>query len=403
MQQLISWIDHHLYGISCNWYIKRLSRNDTLANNTHQAGPYIPKTFIFRVLPDLHNDSVLNPRVALKTTILGQTQLDVTAIWYNNKLFGQTRNEVRLTNFGGRESVLLDPESTGSIVMFAFYRDAENAQYRCSIWVSKNIEEEDYIQEIFGQIEPNTKQAVVLFADGHDELLGLQTRPQDECALRADEINEQWYEHFPSSAHIINLVLRRRPFQRSNLDALLVNRRECEYVLFQSIEEVIVKKRLERHFDTVQDFIMYAQTVLQRRKARSGRSLELHVYQLFKELGLQEEFHFSYNKVTEQNKMPDFLFPSIQAYHDPMYPVDKLKMLAVKTTVKDRWRQILNEADRIPIKHLLTLQEGVSDNQWREMRDAGVMLVVPQPILKFYPDYMKREIISVAKFVELLK
>ena len=115
--------------MACDWYIKRLSRNDTLANDTHQAGPYIPKTFIFRVLPDLHNEKVLNPRVILRTTILGQTQRDVTAIWYNNKLFGQTRNEVRLTNFGGRESVLLDPESTGSIALFAFYRDMDGAKY----------------------------------------------------------------------------------------------------------------------------------------------------------------------------------------------------------------------------------------------------------------------------------
>jgi hypothetical protein len=55
-------------------------------------------------------------------------------------------------------------------------------------------------------------------------------------------------------------------------------------------------------------------------------------------------------------------------------------MLAAKTTCKDRWRQILNEADRIPAKHLLTLQEGVSEGQFREMNDAGVRLVVPRAL-----------------------
>lgn len=29
------------------WYIKRLSANDTLATGGHQAGPYIPKDFLF--------------------------------------------------------------------------------------------------------------------------------------------------------------------------------------------------------------------------------------------------------------------------------------------------------------------------------------------------------------------
>jgi hypothetical protein len=49
-------------------------------------------------------------------------------------------------------------------------------------------------------------------------------------------------------------------------------------------------------------------------------------------------------------------------------------MLAAKTTVKDRWRQVLNEANRIETKHLLTLQEGVPEGQFTEMQDAKVNL-----------------------------
>jgi hypothetical protein len=33
------------------WFVKRLSGNDTLATHAHQAGPYIPKEFLFRVFP----------------------------------------------------------------------------------------------------------------------------------------------------------------------------------------------------------------------------------------------------------------------------------------------------------------------------------------------------------------
>ncbi len=51
---------------------------------------------------------------------------------------------------------------------------------------------------------------------------------------------------------------------------------------------------------------------------------------------------------------PDFLFPSAGAYHDTEFPVENLRMLAVKTTCKDRWRQILNEADKIHQVHLFT-------------------------------------------------
>ena len=61
-------------------------------------------------------------------------------------------------------------------------------------------------------------------------------------------------------------------------------------------------------------------------------------------------------------------------------------MLATKTTCRDRWRQVFNEADWIPVKHLLTLQEGVSEAQFREMTQAKVQLVVPEPLIGKFPD-----------------
>lgn len=57
-------------------------------------------------------------------------------------------------------------------------------------------------------------------------------------------------------------------------------------------------------------------------------------------------------------------------------------MLAVKTTCKDRWRQALNEANKINKIYLFTLQEGVSVAQFNEMRAEGVTLVVPSPLHK---------------------
>lgn len=53
-------------------------------------------------------------------------------------------------------------------------------------------------------------------------------------------------------------------------------------------------------------------------------------------------------------------------------------MLGAKTTCKDRWCQVLNEADRIPNKHLFTLQRGVTRNQLQEMKDEHLTLVVPK-------------------------
>jgi hypothetical protein len=52
--------------------------------------------------------------------------------------------------------------------------------------------------------------------------------------------------------------------------------------------------------------------------------------------------------------------------------VARLRMPGAKTTGKDPWRQVVSEADRIPTKHLFTLQEGVFDGQFRVLHEAFV-------------------------------
>lgn len=138
-----------------------------------------------------------------------------------------------------------------------------------------------------------------------------------------------------------------------------------------------------------------ANSITNRRKSRAGKSLELHLNTIFSEEGLD----FAHGETSENKKRPDFLFPSVAAYQDPSWPASRLRMLASKTTCKDRWRQILNEADRIPQKHLITLQQGVSKNQFKEMQRAGVILVAPQKLHKSYPESVQPELVSLEQFI----
>lgn len=95
----------------------------------------------------------------------------------------------------------------------------------------------------------------------------------------------------------------------------------------------------------------------------------------------------------------DFLFPSEAAYKNVAFPAANLRMLAVKTTCKDRWRQVINEADRIQQKHLLTLQEGVSEGQFREMTGAGICLVVPEKLKSAYPTAIQQHLQTLESFM----
>ncbi len=100
---------------------------------------------------------------------------------------------------------------------------------------------------------------------------------------------------------------------------------------------------------------------------------------------------------------PDFIFPSVEAYQDDSFPEHNLRMLAAKTTCKDRWRQVINEANRIEQKHLLTLQEGVSLNQFHEMVDEGIKLVVPISLHRKYHKDIRNHIVGFDDFIRETK
>jgi hypothetical protein len=219
------------------------------------------------------------------------------------------------------------------------------------------------------------------------------------CWLPENELPREWLSGFPSAAEIVKKSLGLSNCLKLNPDQRLLKRRDCEFELFRSVEHAVESRAIRSGFADIEAFIAKAQSILQRRKARSGLSLELQTREIFLEESLVEGRHFSHQPKTELSKSPDFIFPSQGAYRDVTYPAEKLRMLATKTSCKDRWRQILNEADRIQVKHLLTLQEGISANQFREMKSANVVLVVPSPKFKFFPAEIQEELVTVESFI----
>lgn len=397
LSDLTDWMDENTRpGVV--WYIKRLSGNDTLANESHQAGPYIPKELLFQVFADLNRPDVKNPDTHFDLYIDSHgDHRNVRAIWYNNKLHDNPkggRNETRITGFGGASSALLDPESTGALTIFAF-RSAQGAAVECHVWVCRHETEEDVVEDRVGPVEPGTWR---IWTVEHD-LFSTKPAQRLHCWLEPNEIPPAWLSRFPSGEDIIRKTVELRPDHSLPVDQRLMRRRNCEFEIFKSVEQAVELPWIKQGFHSVDEFIARAQTILQRRKSRSGRSLELHTRTLFLEENLVEEREFSHQPESEPGKRPDFLFPSAAAYQNLSFPANKLCMLAVKTTCKDRWRQILNEADRIPQKHLLTLQEGVSKTQFREMTDAGVRLVVPAPLISSYPDDVQPHLQTLESFI----
>ena len=139
-------------------------------------------------------------------------------------------------------------------------------------------------------------------------------------------------------------------------------------------------------------------TVQNRRKSRVGQSLENHFEMILKARNIR----YDRTKVTENRSKPDFIFPGIKEYHDERFEASLLTMLGAKNTCKDRWRQVLAEADRIEQKHLLTLEAAISVHQTDEMVSKNLQLVVPKSIHKTYTKQQQDWLMDVSSFIELL-
>src|SRR5690606_21005634 len=97
---------------------------------------------------------------------------------------------------------------------------------------------------------------------------------------------------------------------------------------------------------------------------------------------------------------PDFLFPGQNEYLDETFDPQFLLMLAAKSTAKDRWRQALTEADRIKVKHLCTLEPGISQTQTDVMLEQNIQLVVPAAMHTTYTDQQLKYLWSIRDFVD---
>jgi len=115
------------------------------------------------------------------------------------------------------------------------------------------------------------------------------------------------------------------------------------------------------------------------------------------------EITYAAEATTEKKRAADFLFPGETAYQDTSFPAENLTILAAKTSCKDRWRQVLSEADRIKDKHLLTLQPGISVGQTDEMREKRLSLVIPESIHPSYRPEQTRQLMSLADFISLVQ
>lgn len=172
-----------------------------------------------------------------------------------------------------------------------------------------------------------------------------------------------------------------------------------EEALFRALEKIEVEKRLQNGFASVEDFISYSLSVQNRRKSRMGHALQNHLSALFNAHLLK----YQSQARTEGKNTPDFLFPGETEYQNPAFDASLLVMLGAKSTCKDRWRQVLTEADRIRHKHLCTLETAISRDQTDEMEVRHLSLVLPQQLHQTYHADQRAKLLTLDEFIQKVK
>jgi hypothetical protein len=367
-------------------YCKFLSANDSGETGGHQSGILVSKTAKNMLFTDqeIKDNHILKKNGVIKWQDDFETACTFT--WYESK------NELRITGFG-RGFPLLRPEYTGAL--FVFVKESPEDFQGFLFNTDEDIQE---FLDTFGLTPAETNRPIEL------NEVSFESKEKKAISLFIDSLTVD----FPSSIDMSNAarsivleVYSTKLLTIKDPDTALLQWTEAEYRLFREIEHSRYGNTIAQGFKSVDDFITLANQVLNRRKSRAGKSLEHHLSAIFDD----NKIMYTAQAITEGNKKPDFLFPSEEAYHDMSFSIDKLCTLAAKTTCKDRWRQILNEADRLrdENKYLCTMQQGISSAQMDEMQAEKVVLVVPKPYIMAYPKDKRDRIWTVGQFVSYVK
>ena len=322
--------------------------------------------------------------------------------WYDSRENHPTRTEYRLYY---STNAVLSKALAGDLVLIG----RTNMDALAIIIASQGSTSEQQLKWLFGLEEVGTRFIVRDLTDNDIELNFAGKYILTSLGFDVPEIEPDYLEEilrlfgskFPSTAEFSEFArsTKRDVSPVDEPDKTLVAWLEHEEMLFRTLERHLVSEKLQQGFGDsridVDNFISFSLSVQNRRKSRAGYAFENHLAEIFS----SHRLSFSRGAKTERNNKPDFLFPGIDQYKNPDFSAELLTMLGLKTSAKERWRQVLAEAEKISQKHLITLEPAISQNQTAEMIAQSLQLVIPQPIMNTYTSAQQSSLINLSDFI----
>ena len=368
-------------------FCKFISANDVGKTGGHQSGFYVSKEAAKALFGCDCIKGTQEDRPIRITWPNGQ-KTDSRFVYYGQK----TRNESRITNFR-RGFEFMKDDYIGSLLVLSRV-DAD--EYVASV-LSRDEEIDQFLQEYNIPLTAKTyliqKEEAPISPDDKLKALLLEIVAKYDAFPETVLMAKHARDCYDKAHRITDGMIYQSP------DKALKHWLDTETDLFYLLEDKIYRPLYSTPFESIKAFAKAANEVLNRRKSRAGKSLEHHLSRVF----TASKLKFEEQCITEDNKKPDFIFPGYEEYHNLLFPGEDLYFLGAKTTCKDRWRQVLNEADRIDVKYLFTLQPGISSNQLLEMRHENLHLVVPEENIKCFNKEYHKDLLSLRSFIDIVK
>lgn len=133
-----------------------------------------------------------------------------------------------------------------------------------------------------------------------------------------------------------------------------------------------IKKSKAKDDDLIWDTaIRFEKSASQMRKARAGSAFELYVQKILAKMGIPSEKSTGVHR--EELNRTDLVVPNRKiASKQP----DRAKFLSIKTTLAERWKQVVPEQNRGWAIYLLTLDENISPSKAKDIDKSGIVLFV---------------------------
>ena len=158
----------------------------------------------------------------------------------------------------------------------------------------------------------------------------------------------------------------------------------------QAIIDKLLRKFGTIKFEDMNSFLM---SIFQSRKSRAGKAFEFIIRELFSRLS----YPFA-EQVDVDGATPDFIMPSEKEFREN--PLGSI-IFTAKRTLRERWRQVVTEANKGYGFFLATLDNKVTQSQIDQAAKNKIYIVVPQALKESNETYKNApSVLSFEQFFE---